>query len=51
MDNLSHLLGIFVKAVFIENMALAFFLGMCTFLAASKKVDTSQLKSQSVKTT
>ncbi len=30
-----------MKAVFIENMALAFFLGMCTFLAISKKVQTA----------
>ena len=30
-------LNLFIKAVFIENMALAFFLGMCTFLACSKK--------------
>lgn len=36
-----HYLSLFVKAVFIENMALAFFLGMCSFLACSKKVDTS----------
>ena len=35
------LLSIFIKAIFIENLALAFFLGMCTFLAVSKKVDTS----------
>lgn len=34
-------LSLFVKSVFIENMALAFFLGMCTFLALSKKVDTA----------
>ncbi|MEM8964314.1 MAG: NADH:ubiquinone reductase (Na(+)-transporting) subunit E [Acidobacteriota bacterium] len=34
-------LSLFVKAVFIENMALAFFLGMCSFLAVSKKVDTA----------
>ncbi|MEE2960583.1 MAG: NADH:ubiquinone reductase (Na(+)-transporting) subunit E [Myxococcota bacterium] len=34
-------LSLFVKAVFVENMALAFFLGMCTFLACSKKVDTA----------
>jgi Na+-transporting NADH:ubiquinone oxidoreductase subunit NqrE len=27
--------------VFIENLALAFFLGMCTFLAVSKKVETA----------
>jgi len=35
------LLSLFVKAVFIENMALAFFLGMCTFLAISKKVEAA----------
>ena len=34
-------LNIFVKAIFIENMALAFFLGMCTFMACSKKVETA----------
>ncbi len=34
-------LSLFIKAVFIENLALAFFLGMCTFLAVSKKVDTA----------
>jgi len=34
-------MNIFIKAVFIENMALAFFLGMCTFLACSKKVETA----------
>lgn len=38
---LEHYLSIFIKSVFVENMALAFFLGMCTFLAVSKKVDTS----------
>jgi Na+-transporting NADH:ubiquinone oxidoreductase subunit E len=38
---MQDLLNIFIKAVFIENMALAFFLGMCTFIAVSKKVDTS----------
>ncbi|WP_391556912.1 NADH:ubiquinone reductase (Na(+)-transporting) subunit E [Rosistilla carotiformis] len=32
---------IFMKAVFIENLALAFFLGMCTFLAISKNVKTA----------
>jgi Na+-transporting NADH:ubiquinone oxidoreductase subunit E len=36
-----HYLSLFVKAVFIENLALAFFLGMCTFLAVSKRVDTA----------
>lgn len=33
--------NIFMKSMFIENMALAFFLGMCTFLACSKKVETA----------
>jgi len=36
-----ELLSLFVKSVFIENMALAFFLGMCTFLALSKKIETA----------
>lgn len=35
------LLNLFIKSVFIENMALAFFLGMCSFLALSKKIETS----------
>lgn len=30
-----------VKSVFIENLALSFFLGMCTFLAVSKKIETA----------
>ncbi len=34
-------LNLFVKAVFVENLALAFFLGMCTFLAVSKKIETA----------
>ncbi len=38
---LEHYLSLFIKSVFIENMALAFFLGMCTFLAVSKRVDTA----------
>lgn len=29
--------SLFIKAVFVENLALAFFLGMCTFLAVSNK--------------
>jgi Na+-transporting NADH:ubiquinone oxidoreductase subunit E len=36
-----HYLSLFLKAVFVENLALGFFLGMCTFLAVSKKVSTS----------
>ncbi len=38
---MSHYLNIFLNAVFIENLALAFFLGMCTFLAVSKSVKTA----------
>jgi Na+-transporting NADH:ubiquinone oxidoreductase subunit E len=38
---MEHYLSIAVKAIFIENLALSFFLGMCTFLAVSKKVDTA----------
>ena len=34
-------LNLAIKAIFVENMALAFFLGMCSFLAVSKKVDTA----------
>ncbi|XQW84149.1 NADH:ubiquinone reductase (Na(+)-transporting) subunit E [Thalassotalea piscium] len=38
---MEHYISIFVKAIFIENLALTFFLGMCTFLAVSKKVSTA----------
>ncbi|KEF31994.1 MAG: NADH:ubiquinone reductase (Na(+)-transporting) subunit E [Gammaproteobacteria bacterium] len=38
---MEHYLSLLVKAVFIENMALAFFLGMCTFIAISKKVEAA----------
>jgi Na+-transporting NADH:ubiquinone oxidoreductase subunit E len=38
---LEHYLSLFVRAVFVENLALAFFLGMCTFLAVSKNVKTA----------
>jgi Na+-transporting NADH:ubiquinone oxidoreductase subunit E len=38
---MEHYLSLLVKAVFVENMALAFFLGMCTFLAISKKIQTA----------
>ncbi|OUV63201.1 MAG: NADH:ubiquinone reductase (Na(+)-transporting) subunit E [Gammaproteobacteria bacterium TMED119] len=34
-------LGLLVKAIFVENLALSFFLGMCTFLAVSKKIQTA----------
>lgn len=33
--------SLFIKAVFVENLALSFFLGMCTFLAVSKKIQTA----------
>jgi len=38
---IEHYLSLFIKAVFVENMALAFFLGMCTFLAISKKIQAA----------
>ena len=38
---MEHFLSLAVKAIFVENMALAFFLGMCSFLAVSKKVETA----------
>jgi len=38
---MEHYISLFVRSVFIENMALAFFLGMCTFLAISKKIQTA----------
>lgn len=41
MDTIEIHLSIFMKAVFVENLALAFFLGMCTFLAVSKNVKTA----------
>jgi Na+-transporting NADH:ubiquinone oxidoreductase subunit E len=37
----THYLSIFVKSIFVENILLAFFLGMCSFLACSKKIDTA----------
>lgn len=38
---MEHLLNIFVKSIFVENMVFAFFLGMCSFLAVSKTVKTA----------
>ena len=38
---MEHYLSLFVRSIFIENMALSFFLGMCTFLAISKKVQAA----------
>lgn len=36
-----ELINVFIKAAFIENMVLAYFLGMCSFLAVSKSVKTA----------
>lgn len=38
---MENALSLFFKAVFVENLALAFFLGMCTFLAISKRIETA----------
>ncbi|MGS0827602.1 NADH:ubiquinone reductase (Na(+)-transporting) subunit E [Shewanella sp. 0m-8] len=38
---MEHYISLLIRSVFIENMALSFFLGMCTFLAVSKKVKTA----------
>ena len=38
---LEHYLSLFIRSVFIENLALSFFLGMCTFLAVSKRLSTA----------
>ncbi|MBL1274126.1 MAG: NADH:ubiquinone reductase (Na(+)-transporting) subunit E [Oceanospirillales bacterium] len=38
---MEHYISLLLKAIFIENMALAFFLGMCTFLAISKKIEAA----------
>ncbi|ABM26134.1 MULTISPECIES: NADH:ubiquinone reductase (Na(+)-transporting) subunit E [Shewanella] len=38
---MEHYINLFLQAAFIDNMALSFFLGMCTFLAVSKKVSTA----------
>ncbi len=41
MESFEFYLSLFLKAVFVENLALTFFLGMCTFLAVSKNVKTA----------
>ena len=38
---MAHLVDIFFRSVFLENLALAYFLGMCTFLAVSKRIKTT----------
>ena len=41
MELLEHYLSLSIKAIFVENILLAYFLGMCTYLAVSKKVETA----------
>ncbi len=38
---MAEYLSLFIRSVFIENMALSFFLGMCTLLAISKKIEAA----------
>lgn len=38
---IEHYLSLFLKAVFVENLALAFFLGICTLIAVSRKVESA----------
>ena len=38
---MADLVNLFIKAAFVENLALTFFLGMCTFLAVSKRIETA----------
>ena len=38
---MEYYLGLFVRSIFIENIALSMFLGMCTFLAISKKISAA----------
>ncbi len=38
---MESLVNLFVKAVFVENVVFAYFLGMCSFLAVSKKIKTA----------
>jgi len=43
-----NLISIFISSIFIENILLAYFLGMCSFLAVSKRVDTAMGLGQAV---
>ena len=38
---MADFVNLFIKAAFVENLALTFFLGMCTFLAVSKRIETA----------
>ena len=41
IDSLPDLIRLFLRSAFVDNLALAYFLGMCTFLAVSKNVKTA----------
>ena len=41
LSEIGHLLSILTTAIFIQNILLAYFLGMCSFLAVSKRIDTA----------
>jgi len=41
LDTIEHILSLGAKSIFVENLALSFFLGMCTFLAVSRRVETA----------
>ena len=38
---MEYYVTLFIHSIFVENLALAFFLGMCTFLAVSKNINTA----------
>lgn len=38
---MEHMLSLFVRSIFVDNMIFAFFLGMCSYLAVSKNVKTA----------
>ena len=38
---MENLISLFVESIFVNNILLAYFLGMCSFLAVSKRVDTA----------
>ncbi len=41
MEVFIHYFTILIRSIFVENLALSFFLGMCTYLAVSKRVETA----------
>ena len=38
---MEHIINLFFRSIFVDNMIFAFFLGMCSYLAVSKNVKTS----------